>query len=301
MLGLKLVLSHLQALVAFVKLCFFFGWDIVYSGAYIVYCMLVYYFSVQSRTIYTFGARSFAPAVETSKITFYLPVSSLHHMKDENFRLVSPIDSDMNMHNHKVDPLPAISRGGVIAFNFFFRGYKPSYPSIRPFEGLVTYNPPCRSVDSSTFSGPNSMGGYQVWLLGTRTRSSSQFHPKWQSHMLGWNSWKVKNISIATWLKLKGCLLMVGICTRKDKQIPIVLSSNSHEYCRLFLPSESGRIGFIDWNSVLITNTNEFAPIKLNAEDPCLEAKDQPRQRNITTELIRGELHINPPVNWNCL
>lgn len=113
----------------------------MYSGAYIVYCMLVYYFSVQSRTIYTFGARSFAQAVETSKITFYLPVSSLHHMKDENFRLVSPIDSDMNMHNHKVGPLPAISRGGVIAYNFFFRGYKPSYPSIRPFEGRVTYNP----------------------------------------------------------------------------------------------------------------------------------------------------------------
>lgn len=44
----------------------------------------------------------------------------------------------------------------------------------------------------------------------------------------------MKNISIATWLKLKGCLVMVGICTRKDKQIPLVLSCNSHEYCRLF-------------------------------------------------------------------
>lgn len=137
----------------------------MYSGAYIVYCMLVYYFSVQSRTIYTFGARSFAPAVETSKITLYLPVSSLHHMKDENFRLVSPIDSDMNMHNYKVGPLPAISRGGVIAFSFFFRGYKPSYPSIRPFEGLVTYNPVvlmAHLVDlstPSTFSGPKHMGG----------------------------------------------------------------------------------------------------------------------------------------------
>ena len=126
----------------------FFRWDIVYSGAYIVYCMLVYYFSVQSRTIYAFGATSFAPAVETSKITFYLPVSSLHHMKDENFRLVSPIDSDMNMHNHKVGSLPAISRGSVITCHFFFWGYKPSYPSIRPFRRAYdlqpgsTYGPP---------------------------------------------------------------------------------------------------------------------------------------------------------------
>ena len=97
----------------------FFG-EIVFRGAcIIVHCMLVHYFSVQSRTIHTFGATSFVPAMEPAKITLYLPLlillPSFHHMRDDNFRLVSPIDSDMNMYNHKVGPLSVISRGRVFS------------------------------------------------------------------------------------------------------------------------------------------------------------------------------------------